>query len=1135
MNREQYVEYVEKSLSGVLRESRFDNQKKQLLAIRLDAVFNANYSEDYLWNHSLFLSTNACVLLQLNGDKKLAIRSLKTAAEVFEALGLTSESYDKIFCLILSSLCYDISGYQASAYCLLKDTESYLLETIGETDNNLTRDNYIISQTIHILLKKIPLARQLLAEQVSDSNGLILFNSAIDKWFEVILNGTDLAYMEEIGEVYRYFLQEQNVYISQLLFLLRERIRTFEERSFWDNIFSREVILQNQTWKKYLKLLANDIYSGSNIKPIDRRISRFEFWTSQLRAIEGGLIEEDNNFIVQMPTSAGKTFIAELSILNALLKYPGQRCIYIAPFRALTNEKETDLAEYLSKLGYSVSALSGSYEIDEFEDIVLDTTDVLVATPEKMDLLLRLNPNYFLDVALMVVDEGHIIGDISPRASLLEFLIIRLRMKVPGLRTLFISAVMPPENANEYSIWLNGQPDKVLRSRLHRDETAEEWEPTRKLIGRFDWMGSSGRITYLNMDTVNDETRISTPAFVPGILRLNQYQGFRLDNKAKTTAALAYRLSANGNTYVYISQVRWIEGVARNLLKVIALEEAYKDFPLYFRRSKDKESYHFSAIWYGEESYITLCIERGIGIHFGDMPEPVRRAVENDYSNGVLRVLLATNTVGQGINFPIKVAIIHSTILTSSEDRPKYLSVRDFWNLIGRAGRAGKETEGQVVFVVNSNADKRAFGRFTNKGNIEEAHSILYLVLTALVNGRINQRTFERHLNTLAEPYILSLLAEEAAEQDEQVIIERMIDNSLFKVQADISGIDTAPLNQYFRATFERIRDEVNAEELRIFGMTGLNLESNTLILKFIEDNKGELEGYVDSGNYEGILELIFEVFDMELDEFDSYKLNRTEIKPSQTLPLALHWIAGSESAVLREEWSKLSNDPNGLFVLLADCYYYRYCWGISSFLTIMSHVLQIELTDLPENVKHLSSYLKFGVDNPNACLARSIGIKNRETALLLSNRQLGISGRDFLKWMANLEMEDIVAYETTPYESQNILETVAKLNPERQRTELNDIEFEVKGINHERSRRDLFFIVDIGDELEYERDSSNQYDPFAIQILKDGVQLGFVPREFAKIIAVDIDLNQAAYEITVEDYISGVDYDRIFARMVRI
>src|SRR5690606_932637 len=116
--------------------------------------------------------------------KKLAVRSLKTAAEVFEALGLTSQSYDRMFCLILSSLCYDISGYQASAYCLLKDTESYLLESIGETDNDLARDNYIISQTINILLKKIPLARQQITEQASDSNGLMLFNAAIDKWFE---------------------------------------------------------------------------------------------------------------------------------------------------------------------------------------------------------------------------------------------------------------------------------------------------------------------------------------------------------------------------------------------------------------------------------------------------------------------------------------------------------------------------------------------------------------------------------------------------------------------------------------------------------------------------------------------------------------------------------------------------------------------------------------------------------------------------------------------------------------------------------------------------------------------------------------------------------------------------------------
>ena len=95
--------------------------------------------------------------------------------------------------------------------------------------------------------------------------------------------------------------------------------------------------------------------------------------------------------------------------------------------------------------------LRGPYKRSEYQDVILSDSDLLIATPEKIDLLLRLNPEFFENVSFVVVDEGHIIGDISTRATLLEFLIIRLRIKIPALKTLFISAVMPPENANAES------------------------------------------------------------------------------------------------------------------------------------------------------------------------------------------------------------------------------------------------------------------------------------------------------------------------------------------------------------------------------------------------------------------------------------------------------------------------------------------------------------------------------------------------------------------------------------------------------------------------------------------------------------------------------------------------------------
>src|SRR5205085_2033072 len=89
-----------------------------------------------------------------------------------------------------------------------------------------------------------------------------------------------------------------------------------------------------------------------------------EFWTSQLKALRSDILTSDDSFIVQMPTSAGKTFIAELSVLASLTDSSEKRCLYIAPYRALVNELEDKLVDTLGALGYRVSNLAGGFEFD---------------------------------------------------------------------------------------------------------------------------------------------------------------------------------------------------------------------------------------------------------------------------------------------------------------------------------------------------------------------------------------------------------------------------------------------------------------------------------------------------------------------------------------------------------------------------------------------------------------------------------------------------------------------------------------------------------------------------------------------------------------------------------------------------
>ena len=127
-------------------------------------------------------------------------------------------------------------------------------------------------------------------------------------------------------------------------------------------------------WRAYLRNLA-----------LDKSI--VEFWPSQLRAIDADILTSDESFVVQMPTSVGKTLIAELAILSALSAGQNARCLYIAPYRALQRRLRA-VWRSCGTAGFRVSSLVGGFELDAFQDFLANESDVLVATSEKAELAL---------------------------------------------------------------------------------------------------------------------------------------------------------------------------------------------------------------------------------------------------------------------------------------------------------------------------------------------------------------------------------------------------------------------------------------------------------------------------------------------------------------------------------------------------------------------------------------------------------------------------------------------------------------------------------------------------------------------------------------------------------------------------
>lgn len=1139
MNKEEYLLELKTDIEALLGEYKLNNYKSQVFAWKLNATFKRTFDEKYLWNRALFLATNSCFLLQNDTEKKTAIKGLYESAEIYEYLSelpKISDIYDRKYLSILSALCYDLSGYQANAYCVADRIGKYKLKT-KDGGIALGVDNRIIEQIKLILLKKIPLAYNKLSNaELEQDLGYSLFKKGIEEWYQYVLKLNESDYLASIEDAYKYYLHSKNTYLSHLIFLLKTRIKLFDDRGIWNNLKTEDYIANSLQWQKYAKLLAYDYYANNSIKNIKSRKSVFELWTSQLRAIESGLIRLDENFVVQMPTSAGKTFIAELLILKHLVNNPNKKCIYVAPFRALTNEKEVELSKYFSKIGFCVSSLSGSYEIDEFQDVILSDSDLLIATPEKIDLLLRLNPDFFKDVSFVVVDEGHIIGDLSTRATLLEFLIIRLRIKVPEIKTLFISAVMPPENADEYSLWLSGKQNNVLRSLKFSDSsTSEEWEPTRKLISFFEWTGERGDITFQNVITEDEETKVQQGAKLYSFLKHkefgNKYPTKRV--KKESAAALAFKLSDEGNTLVFCAQVPRIKSVATSFLLLLSKVE---DIPERFVLNKNKKSSYYSNIWYGDDSYITKCIDKGIGIHYGDMPEQVRTAVEDDFRNGNLKVLLSTNTIGQGLNFPIKNLIFYETQIGRADGQNIYVQYRDFWNIVGRAGRAGKETEGKIIFIINSPTDRRLYRNFTNKTNIEDADSFVFKVLDALVDERINPDSFENFLSILSETYLLDLLTEEIIGTEYEEIIEQIINNSLFKVQIDKRNIDITFIKQGFTKIFKSFEEDTTFEQLSIYKITGFSFSSNKIIESFIDENIDELKTIVNEDNHKSIVNYFLELIsENKLEELADYKLDNLSIPPADYSEIIENWIDGVPVQELVPIWKESTKkEVTDFHIFISKALYYLYPWGFSSFLQILAFKLGVEFKDLPEDIKNLSSYIKYGLNNPTSCLARSIGIKSRQVSLFIYEESNFLEGKDFIKWVSNLTKNEIESFKLSEFDKENLINVSLKLTPNSYRTSINKFEFIIKGTYYSPAWSETSLKIEIGEELTYKREEQNEFDPYAIMILKDENQLGYVPREYAKLISSEIDIESTNYTLTVIGVNSSEEYNEINVQMIK-
>ena len=173
-----------------------------------------------------------------------------------------------------------------------------------------------------------------------------------------------------------------------------------------------------------------------------------ELRPSQVKSVQAGLLD-GKNLLVCTPTASGKTLIAELAAVSAVLNAKG-KAVYIAPLKALATEKYNDFKKRYGsfiRVGISIGDLDSS-------DPYLADYDLIICTAEKLDSLIRHHAPWIRMVAVVIVDEIHVLND-PGRGPTLEILITILRRLLPKVQLIALSATIG--NPEELAAWLGAE------------------------------------------------------------------------------------------------------------------------------------------------------------------------------------------------------------------------------------------------------------------------------------------------------------------------------------------------------------------------------------------------------------------------------------------------------------------------------------------------------------------------------------------------------------------------------------------------------------------------------------------------------------------------------------------------------
>jgi len=387
-----------------------------------------------------------------------------------------------------------------------------------------------------------------------------------------------------------------------------------------------------------------------------------ELFPPQEEAIRAGALE-GRNLLLASPTASGKTLVAELCALKHVLEEDG-KVLYLSPLRALASEKYAEFKKYTvlrkaNRRRVRVGISTGDFDST---DPWLERFDIIVATNEKCDSLLRHRASWMDNLSLVVADEVHLLNDVD-RGPTLEVVLARLLQVNPEIQILALSATV--RNADEIAEWLNAVP------------ITSKWRPVTLREGVL--LGNE--IQFKDGGSTKIKKRISDSSINLALHSVEHGgQALIFASTRRNAVSLAKKASSKLTSLLSKPMQRSLNRVAESIIS-------------------SGERTRISTL-------LAELVKHGVTFHHAGLSSVHRRIIEDAFREGKIKILTATPTLAFGVNLPARMVIISNY----RRYEPGYgyypISVLEYKQMVGRAGRPKYDKIGESVLIAKTEEER---------------------------------------------------------------------------------------------------------------------------------------------------------------------------------------------------------------------------------------------------------------------------------------------------------------------------------------------------------------------------------------------------------------------------------------------